>query len=130
MNSLEHRPYLNEGAVGNEFQPAAFLALLLCIGVVGAWVYSARGLFGDFFGWVSGESPVAAVQVETTQYTDVSPYAAGPAAPASGREEHAGAPAPSRVWTPSSDCVVEVAPCTIEVVMAAQEESGCLAVCQ
>lgn len=130
MSSLEHRPHLNEGAVGNEFQLPAFLALIACIGLIGGWVYSARGMLGSFLGFASGRDKVVTVQSVEYDTASVYGYGAGYGAGAAPAGDEDAAPAPTVVPDPvQAECVVQTDLCTVENVRALRDQSHCAVEC-
>jgi hypothetical protein len=59
------RPYLSEAVAdgGDEFSLVSFLGVLLFVFVIGSWLYSARGVVGGLWHYVSGDQPAFSVPV-------------------------------------------------------------------
>lgn len=66
---LTSRPYLKESVAdgGDEFSIASFLGLLLFFLIIGSWLYSARGVVGGLFHYVTGDTPAFSAPVLSSE---------------------------------------------------------------
>jgi len=123
------RPYLEDGAVGGEFRIANFAALVLMCVVVGAWLWSARGMMGGitgFLGGGGGEKSVLGVVRMTDQEGSLTDelITGGGAGLATGTDVRSTG-APGR----APACVVTSEDCSLDVMDQLRRESGCAVEC-
>ena len=65
MELTDCKPYLLESVVGDKWNLGSFLSMVVFLGVVGLWLFSAKGMVTTFLGWfgvIKKEQQVQVVQ--------------------------------------------------------------------